>query len=123
MLEAIIMQCYRHQGFGALIILPICGYVIDCIGTSFVDDADLYAWLPALKTSAEVWQEMQSSIKEWGSLLISTGEALKPDKCYWYNIGYKFLCNGPWIYKDNAKQMLTVPLPDGSVPQYDTYQS
>ena len=87
---------------------------MDCIGTSFVDDADLYAWLPALKTSAEVWQEMQSSVNEWGGLLISTGGALKPEKCYWYNIGYKFLCDGSWVYEDNTQKTLTVPLPDGS---------
>ena len=42
MLETAIMRCYRHQGFGNLIILLICGYIIDCIGTSFVVDTDLY---------------------------------------------------------------------------------
>ena len=82
MLESVIMRCYRHQGFGASIILPMCGYIIDCIGTSFVDDNDLYAWLPALKTSGEVWQMIQSSVNEWGGFLISTGGALKPEKCY-----------------------------------------
>ena len=55
MLESVIMKCYWHQGFGASIILPMRGYIIDCIGTSFVENTDLYAWLPALKTLGEVW--------------------------------------------------------------------
>ena len=58
MLCAVIMRCYFHQGFGAVITSPIAGHIIRCLGTNFVDDTDLFVWLPELCTAEEVWQEM-----------------------------------------------------------------
>ena len=44
MMEAAIMQCYQHQGFSALIILPIYGYIIDCVS--------LALWMVRICTSS-----------------------------------------------------------------------
>ena len=76
------MRCYYNEGFGASITSPISGHIIECIGTLFVDNTDLYVWLPELKTAEEVWEEMQDSVLIWGELLNVSGGGLKPEKCY-----------------------------------------
>ena len=78
-----------------------------------MDDINLYVWLPELKTLEAVWREMQASVDEWGRLLIATGGALKPEKCYWYNVDYVWDDKGAWHYASTIHQDLHVPLPDG----------
>ena len=34
------------------------------------------------------WEELQQSVTAWGDLLISTGGALNPSKCYGYMVDY-----------------------------------
>ena len=83
-------------------------------GANFVDDTDLFVWLPELCTAEEVWQEMQASVDEWGMLLAATGGALKPEKCYWYNVSYVWDDRGAWSYASNVNQDLYAPLLDGT---------
>ena len=60
-----------------------------------------------------------------GDLLIGTGGALKPEKCFWYLIDYE--CQeGKWEYSEMVDWSLMVPLPDGSsakIAHKDVYDS
>ena len=90
-----------------------------------MDDTDLYVWLPELKTSEEVWREMQDSVLIWGELLNVTGGALKPEKCYWSLVDYACY-NGTWEYATLVNRELLIPLPDGRkvpIKQLDVNQS
>ena len=53
-----------------------------------------------------------------GNLLIATGGALKPEKCFYYLMSYEFNeRNGSWYYSanhDSPDFALVVPMPDGS---------
>ena len=91
MLFAVLLRCYYHQGFGASITSPISRHVIECIGAQFVDDMNLYTYLPWLRSSHEVYLEMEKSVRMWCNLLCSTGGAIEPEKSYWYNVDY--VCN------------------------------
>ncbi len=44
---------------------------------------------------------IQTSIKNWGNLLIATGGALQPAKCFYSIISYEWT-NGVWSYRDNS---------------------
>lgn len=88
MLAAVLMRCYANEGFGAEILSPISGHLIAFMGTIFVDDADLVTMGLGLKDAIIVWEEMQESLYMWGDLLCCTGEALKPETCFWYLVDY-----------------------------------
>ncbi len=56
---------------------------------------------------------IQESVNSWGNLLIATGGALQPAKCFFSIILFKWK-NGNWSYKSNASKQelgITVPLP------------
>lgn len=114
MLFAVLLHIYNHQGFGSSIMSPVSRHIIECIGTQFVDDTNLYSTAPALRSSQEVYSDMQQSVTMWGNLLNCSGGAFKPIKSYWYNVDYT--CNewGIWDYAELVNSTLTVPLPDGS---------
>ncbi len=62
-------------------------------------------------------EAIQRSISSWGELLIATGGALKPPKCFYHLIGYKWDQEGNWSYQhesDLPELPITVPLPDVS---------
>ena len=103
MIFAVLIRCYYNQGFGASITSLISRHVIECIGTQFVDDTDLYTYLPWLRSSYEVHLEMQKSVTIWGL-----------EKSYLYNINYMHNKFSVWDYAEMANQTLAVPLPNGS---------
>ena len=90
-LFVVLLHCYYHQSFGALITSHISRHAIECIGTQLVDNTDLCAFLPWLRSSYDVYLEMEKSVTMWGNLLCLSGGVLKPEKCYRYNVDY--MCN------------------------------
>ena len=67
---------------------------------------------------------LQSSINNWGKLLIATGGSLKPEKCFFHLISFTWKPNGTWKYdsnKDNDKFRVTVPKWDGLAAHIDHY--
>ena len=61
--------------------------------------------------------DLQSSVSSWGNLLIASGGSLKPEKCFFYLIPFKWNKEGKWSYAANEEEeeyRLGVPLPDGS---------
>ena len=45
MLAAVLMHCYKRKGFGAKILSTMSAVLIECLGTIFVDDTDLFIYL------------------------------------------------------------------------------
>ncbi|KAL3763715.1 hypothetical protein ACHAWU_008037, partial [Discostella pseudostelligera] len=83
------------------------------LGEMYVDDTDLIIMKPEYKSAEDVKADAQLSIDAWANLLISTGGALNPDKCYWYNVDYKCV-DGEWVYSELVDWGLSIPLPDGN---------
>ena len=81
----------------------------------FVDDTDLMIMKSCIDSLFDLWQECQDATTTWGKLLISTGEALKPKKCFYYLVDYEWLEDGSWQYSELVDlPPLQVPLPDGT---------
>jgi hypothetical protein len=58
---------------------------------------------------------IQESVNSWGNLLIPTGGALQPAKCFFSIISFEWK-NGNWSYESNASKQelgITVLLPGG----------
>lgn len=77
--SSVLMHCYKREGYGSKGISPLSGTLINCLGTMFMDDTDIFASLTELRESFSVYKEIQSSMFCWGNPC-STGGALKLEK-------------------------------------------
>ena len=116
-ISVVIIRAHKNKGHGATFHAPISGTRMGLAGILFVDDTDLlHVDLSASETITDAHEAMQSGVTDWGNLLIATGGALKPDKCFHTLIGFEWV-RGKWRYvhyDDNPDADLLVPLPDGS---------
>jgi hypothetical protein len=56
----------------------------------------------------------------WGKLLLASGEALKPIKCFFHLISIQWDNDGNWTYKNNKEDedyQAAIPLVDGLVEE------
>jgi hypothetical protein len=107
------MSVYRRGNHVSTLVLPITGDVIEFMGEIYVDDTDLLTILQDVFDSDEVLRTAQKNLDKWTELLMATGGALNPDKCYWYMVSY--VCrDGEWFYDDTNSFELTIILPDGT---------
>ncbi len=66
---------------------------------------------------------MQEAITNWGKLLLASGGALKPIKCFYHLISFEWKADGSWVYAHNEesdKFKAVVPLADGSVGEINS---
>ena len=62
----------------------------------YEDDTDLlHINLDGNKIAGDEHAAIQHSVKSWGNLLIATGGALKPEKCFFLIISFQWV-HGEW---------------------------
>ncbi len=83
-LSAVLVNVFKQLNLGALIQDPLTAEVIHSMGTLFVDDTDLYTWRENILNPGNSWCQAQLELEHWSCLPNVMGEALKPDKCFWY---------------------------------------
>jgi hypothetical protein len=54
-IAAVLIHCYKHEGFGADIVTPITGWIIEFLGAMCVDNTDLNMIRDNLQTSEQVF--------------------------------------------------------------------
>jgi hypothetical protein len=83
----------------------------------FVNNTDLiHLDMRSIKSMEEAHSRFQDSVTSWGELLIATGGALKPIKCSYYMISFKWNSYGQWSYEANETKesfAILVPLSNG----------
>lgn len=91
-ISTVIVGAYKQQGYGAQFYSGWSGKDVYLAALLYVDDTDLLHSPPIanLSTKALV-QWVQNAITCWANLLQATGGSLKPQKCYWYLLSYKFV--------------------------------
>jgi hypothetical protein len=58
----------------------------------YVDNTNMiHATLSVSATAQELISHTQDATNTWGGLAITTGAALKPEKCFTYILNYKFI--------------------------------
>ncbi len=84
----------------------------------YVDDTDLVHFrMDEDQGKDKAFYGLQEAITNWGKLLIASGGALKPIKCFFHLISFKWNKDGTWAYKDNEDDnefQAVVPLLDRS---------
>ena len=100
----VIIQAHKRKGHGAQFLCPISNLKCHLAGIIFVDDTDLFHIDKGANKDAEETQfDLQESITNWGKLLLATGGALKPSKCFYYLISFEWRQDGSWKYVKNEK--------------------
>jgi len=113
-----ILQAHKRKGHGAHFKCPISDRSGHLAAILFVDDCDLlHLDMRTEQTVQEAHASMQASITNWGKLLMATGGALKPEKCFGYIISFEWDNQGRWSYQANEEYEeadFYVPQTDGS---------
>ncbi len=121
-----IIQAHKHKGHGVHPRCLITNKMIHLAGILFIDDTDLEHFdLNKRETVTESYAMLQESIINWGCLLIVTGGALKPAKCFYHMISFTWKADGSWSYKanENIQQLsILVPVADSNFPQSNISQ-
>ena len=104
-----IVKQQHAQGHAIMLRSAISLATIAYVAFMFVDDTDL----PAIATSQEETVEevalrLQRAVSCWARSLAITGGALKPEKCFWYSIGFLWT-NGIWRYAQATDTEVKVP--------------
>jgi hypothetical protein len=53
-----------------------------------VDDSDLFCMAIGMPSDREFLQLVQNATNDWEGLVHVTGGSLKPQKCFWYMLGW-----------------------------------
>jgi hypothetical protein len=109
-----ILGAHGKKGHGAKFYCPISKLKEHLSAILYVDDTDiLHIDLTKDKSVDEAHRAIQESVNSWGNLLIATGRALQPNKCFYSIISFDWL-NGGGRYANNTLKEevgVTVPLP------------
>jgi hypothetical protein len=95
---------HKRKGHIAHFIAPILDITGHIVGGIFVDDTDLvvHVNMQVMVTILEAHSRLHESVINWGHFLIAMGGALKPSKCSFYLISFKWKVDGMWIYNNNV---------------------
>jgi hypothetical protein len=111
-----ILNAHGKKGHGAKFICPVTKLEKHLSTILYVDDTDiLHIDLTQNERVNKVHKRIQESVNSWGNLLIATGGALKPAKCFYSIILFKW-DNSVWKYasnESNAELGVRLPLPGG----------
>jgi hypothetical protein len=112
------IQAHKQKGHDVHLYCPISKKEMHLAGTLFVNDTNLEHFDPTKnKTVIMAHEAMQRSILNWGWVLIATGSALKPSKCFYHLVSFLWKPDETWKYDQNEKKpalLITVPLTDES---------
>ena len=113
-ISAILITIMHQEDWGFSIISCFTMLSIALIGFAFVDDTDLVH--VASHPSVDAQDTLRTSQKmfvTWENLLDATGGALRPEKCFWYLIDFKF-SKDRWKYKADRENPGTLHTRNGT---------
>ncbi len=114
----VMINAHKRKGHSVHLRSPITGKTAHLAGLVFVNDTDMGHFnMNKSETVHEAHLALQKSITNWGRLLIATGGALKPAKCFYHIISFSWAQDGSWKYDANEADDnlgITIPLADDS---------
>jgi hypothetical protein len=117
------ISAHKRKGHGAHLVTPISNQPCHLVGGLFVDDTNLFHLdTQRVDSATDMHERLQEAVINWGKLLIATGGALKPEKCSYYLISFKWKADGTWLYDQNELNphfTLGMPMADGSLEEIE----
>jgi hypothetical protein len=118
-----IIGAHKRKGHGGYFVCPISRLEGHLAAILFVDDTDLiHIRMDRNESVVEAHAALQSSITNWGNLLIASGGAFKPAKCFFHLMSFSWRPNGTWKYDANESDedlTIGVPMPDDTMVEIE----
>ena len=119
----VILTAHKKKGHGMKLLCPISKGSGHVAAILYVDDTDvIHLNLEEEESATTAHYKLQESVLSWGRLLIATGGALKPSKCFYHLLSFSFDEKGIWKYAENHTDelfQLVIPLPDGTLAEIE----
>ena len=118
-----LLNAHKKKGHGTHFLCPLTKLKNHIAGVIYVDNTDLiYFRMDEWQDAEDTFFGIQDAIINWGQLLLASGGALKPAKCFFHLISFKWNADGKWSYENNDENKefrAVVPLADGSFAQIE----
>jgi hypothetical protein len=117
-ISTLILLAYRRDGHSVAMTTAWTALVKKIVAILYVDDTDLLHMNNAGVDTISFIDHVQSALTTWSRLLQATGGNLKPEKCYYYIMSYRYdgavarLCTGREL---RQYRTLTIPQHGGAV--------
>ena len=107
---------YCRQGHGTEFVGAWARNAFMLAAVLYIDNSDLLHMAKGYSTDDEFLASNQSATNDWAGLVHATGGSLKPQKCFWYMLGWRWVNGVPRLKKlcRLPQTPLTIPQPDGT---------
>jgi hypothetical protein len=96
----LMINVYRNLGHGVTFIGAWAWDAFILSAVLYVDDSDLFHMAVGMPLDEQILQLVQSATNNWTGLVHATGGSLKPQKCFWYMLG--------WVWKKGEARLKTL---------------
>jgi hypothetical protein len=110
----LMINIYRNLGHGVAFIGAWAQDAFPLAVVLYIDDSDLIHMAIGTPLEEEFLQLVQNATNDWAELVHLTGGLLKPQKCFWYMLG--------WVWKKGKaclKTLYELPQDPLYIPQQD----
>jgi hypothetical protein len=110
----LMINVYRNLGHGVTFIGAWAQDAFTLAAVLYIDDSDLFHMATGMPSDEEFLQLVQNATNDWAGLVHVTGGALKPQKSFWYMLG--------WVWKKvkvRLKTLYELPLDPLYISQQD----
>ena len=87
----LLIEAYRRQGHGARFTPGLARDALILAAVIYVNDSNLLHLAQSTPTDAEFLASVQAATVDWTGLVHASGGSLKPAKCFWYMLGWKWV--------------------------------
>ncbi len=111
----LLIKVYQKEGHGARFLPSLAKDAFTLAAVIYVSDSDLLHLTWGISTDREFLSTVQAATVDWVGLVHSSRGSLKPKKCFWYMLGWK------WVKGEVHLKPLT-EIPQGCllIPQPDS---
>ncbi len=110
----LMINVYCNLGQGVTFIGAWARDAFTLAAVLYVDDSDLFHMAIGMSSDEGFLQLVQYATNDWAGLVHATGGSLKPQKCFWYMLG--------WLWKKGKARLKTLyelPQDPFHIPQQD----
>ena len=115
--STLMIDVYKRLGHGTNFVSAWTGDVFYLAAVLYVDDSDLlHLSMVGEPEDEEFLSQVQEATFDWGGLVQATGGSLKPAKCFWYMLAWRWVQGKPMLKKLSKLPTtpLMIPQPDGT---------
>ena len=114
--STLMINAYKRLGHGVDLVRPWTGDAFYLAAILFVDDSGLLHLASLSETEDYFFERIQEATFDWGGLVQATGGLLKPSKCFWYMLSWRWVKGEPTLKRLStvSSTPLRIPQPDGN---------